>query len=451
MVKNRLYLSLALSTLLGALTTASALSQEPAAAAPDPQATQATGTSQDLPAPLSSLSVPAEPFDANAATATYLARLTGEERERSDHYFEGGYWLILWNFLFGLGVAWLLLGTRLSAKMRDLAEKVGRWKAVHTALYALQYLLLTTVISFPFTIYQSFFREHKYGLANQGFGDWFGEQMIGLMVGLILVPILLVALYAVFRKAPRTWWLWGAAVSTVFLVIMLLIGPVYLAPLFNEYQSLEDPATVDPILSMARGSGVEVDKVYQFDASKQSKRVSANVSGIFGTMRISLNDNLLERCDLAGVKAVMGHEIGHYVLNHIYEGLLFFAVVLVGAFAFVRFTFDRVVGWRGKSWGISGVGDIAGLPLLIVLLAAYFFLMTPILNTFIRTNEAEADIFGLNIAREPEGFAETALMLSEYRKIDPGPIEEWIFHDHPSGRARIQMAMDWKAENLGEE
>ncbi len=451
MAKYREFPAIALCWLIGTLVCFPTFSGQ--ATAQPSHWSPATGDqlSQDAAPTLDSSTEMQQPFDVDAATERYLSRLNGEKREQSDRYFVGGYWLQLWNFLFGLGVAWLLLSTRLSAKMRDLAQKVGRWETLHTALYAAQYLLLTTFIGLPLAIYENYFREHQYGLANQDFGGWLGDQMKGLLVGLILVPIAMVVLYAVFRKAPRTWWIWGAFVSLAFLVVAMLIGPVFIAPLFNDYVPLEDPATVEPILSMARGSGVEVDKVYEFNASKQSKRVSANVSGIFGTMRISLNDNLLQRCDLAGVKAVMGHEIGHYVLNHVYEGIVFFLVILVGAFAFVRFAFDRCVAQRGPQWGISGIGDVAGVPLLVVLLSIYFFLMTPVLNTFIRTNEAEADIFGLNIAREPDGFAETALMLSEYRKIDPGPIEEWIFYDHPSGRARIHMAMQWKAENLAKE
>ncbi len=393
---------------------------------------------------------PADPFDVEAATRAYLAKQSPEEKERSDSYFEGGYWLQLWGFLYGLGVAWLLLGTRFSAKMRDLARRVTRFRAVHTTLYAVQYILATTILGFPLTLYQGFFREHQYGLATQGFGGWMGDQAKGLGVGLVLMPILLVALYAVFRRAPRTWWLWGAAVALVFLIFVILIAPVYIAPLFNDYTPLDDPEVVDPILGMARANGVGVDNVYQFDASRQSKRISANVSGFLGTMRISLNDNLLERCTLPEVKAVMAHEIGHYVLNHVYESIVFFAVVLTLAFAFVRFAFEAARARWGERWGIEGIADVAGLPLLGATLSVFFLLMTPVLNTYIRVNEAEADIFGLNAAREPEGFAETALKLAEYRKLDPGPFEEWFFFDHPSGRARIEMAMRWKAEHLDE-
>lgn len=393
---------------------------------------------------------PSAPFEVEAATDAYLARLSAEERERSDSYFVGGYWLQLWGFLYGLGVAWLLLGTRLSAALRDLGERVTRFRAAHVALYAAGYVLLTTLLAFPLTLYQGFFREHSYGLATQGFGGWLRDQAVGLAVGLVLMPLLLLALYAVFRRAPRTWWLWGAGVGLVFLVFVLLIAPVYIAPLFNTYEALDDPAVVEPILAMARANGVAADNVYQFDASRQSKRISANVSGVLGTMRISLNDNLLERCTLPEVKAVMAHEIGHYVLNHVYESIVFIGVVLVGGFAFVRWSFDRVVARWGGRWGVRGIADVAGLPLLAALFSVYFFVLTPVLNTYIRVNEAEADVFGLNAAREPDGFASTAIKLSEYRKLDPGPLEEWIFYDHPSGRARVEMAMRWKAEHLSE-
>ena len=201
-----------------------------------------------------------------------------------------------------------------------------------------------------------------------------------------------------------------------------------------------------PPRSLARANGNRADKVYEFDASRQTTRISANVSGFLGTMRVRLNDNLLERCTPAEIAAVMAHEIGHYALNHVYETIIFFGLVLVGGFAFIRWSFDRTLARWGAGWGVSGLSDPAGLPLLAALFSVYFFVLTPILNTYIRVNEAEADIYGLNAAREPDGFASVALKLGEYRKLAPGPFEEWFFYDHPSGRSRITMAMRWKAE-----
>lgn len=391
-----------------------------------------------------------ERFDVDAATDAYLSRVSGEERARSDAYFEGGYWLILWGTLYGLGVSWWLLHSGWSVKMRDLGERAGSRRWLRNGIYAILFVLVTAVLEFPLSVYAGYFREHQYGLSTQGFGAWLTEQFIGLGVGLVIAPLLLIVLYGAFHRSPRNWWLWGTAVAMGFVVLGMLLAPVYIAPLFNTYEPVSDPQVAEPILSMARANGVPVDNVYEFDASRQSTRISANVSGFGSTMRVSLNDNLLNRTSQPEIEAVMGHELGHYVLNHVYEGLFFFLVVITGGFAFVRWGYDRVLRGFGSGWGIRGVADIAGLPLLVALFSVYSFLLTPVLNSYIRMNEAEADAFGLNVARQPDGFAEVSLKLGEYRKLDPGPWEEMIFFDHPSGRSRISMAMQWKAEHLGD-
>jgi len=404
-----------------------------------------------LPAAAVAQPAQSDSIDVEAATDAYLSRLTPEEKESSDAYFEGGYWLQLWGVLYTLGVSWLLLGTGLSARMRDFAERLTKRRPLQTFFYSAQYIVVATVLFFPLTVYQGFFREHQYRLATQTFLPWMRDQLMDLGVSVILLSLLLIPLYGVFRKAPKTWWIWGSAVGIVFVMFLILIAPVYIDPLFNTYVALEDETVKDPILSMARANGIDVDNVYQFDASRQSNRVSANVSGFLGTMAIRLNDNLLNRCSLEEIKIVMAHEMGHYVLNHMYEMVIYFAIILVVGFVFIRWSFDRVLRRWGGKWSVSGIGDLAGMPLLSALFTLFFFVMTPFMNNIIRSNEAEADLFALHAAREPDGFAEVALKLGEYRKLEPGPFEEWLMFDHPSGRSRIHMAMTWKAENVSEE
>jgi len=387
-------------------------------------------------------------FDPVAATERYLAKLSAEQRARSDAYFEGGYWLQLWGFLYGAAVAILLLATRLSARMRDLAVRITRVQVLQTALYWVQVLVAATVLTFPLTVYEGFIREHTYGLATQTFGPWLGDQAKGLAIGVVLGALALMAIYAVIRHAPRTWWLWGAGVSVVLMVFAIAIGPVFIEPVFNKYTSLTDEQVKGPILRLARANGIPATDVFVFDASRQTTRVSANVAGFLGTQRIALNDNLLKRCSLPEIESVMAHEMGHYVLNHVSKALLQIGLLIVVGFAFVRWAFDRVAARWGSRWGITGIADVAGLPLLVLLLSVFFFVMTPVTNTMIRTQEVEADIFGLNAARQPDGEAEVDLKLGEYRKLKPGPVEEFIFFDHPSGYSRILMAMRWKAENL---
>ena len=387
------------------------------------------------------------PFDIQAAVDAYLAKMPPARRAASDAYFEGGYWLQLWDFLCTVFVLWLLLRFRWSARMRNLAERLTRFRPLQTALYWIQFIVVVSVVTFPLTVYEGYFREHKYGLLNQTFGPWMRDQVVALLATLVLGIILVVPLFGVVRRLGKNWWVWGAGLMVVFLMFLSLIEPVYLAPLFNKYKKLEDARVRDPILSMARANGIPATDVYEFDASRQSNRISANVSGFANTLRISLNDNLLNRCTLPEIEPVMGHEMGHYVLNHEYKGLVEMGVVIVIGFAFLNWGINFALARWGLAWNVRGIADVAVLPLAVIVLSVFFFVITPVTNTITRTMEYEADMFGLNVSRQPDGKANVDLMLGEYRKLDPGPVEEFIFYDHPSGRTRITAAMRWKAEH----
>ena len=408
---------------------------------------RASGSSAQTVLPLANAAPLTQPFDVNSAVNAYLAKMPPAQRARSDAYFEGGYWLILWDFLLTIFIMGLLLRFRWSARMRNWAERITRFRPLQTALYWIQFVIVASLLNFPLTVYEGYFREHKYGLLNQTFGPWMRDQLVGLAVGVILGAILIVPLFGLVRRLGTSWWVWGATLALLFLALVSLIAPVYIAPLFNQYKKLEDPRVKDPILSMARANGIPATDIYQFDASKQSNRVSANVSGFGNTLRISLNDNLLNRCTLPEIETTMGHEMGHYVLNHAYKGLVMIGVVMVIGFAFLHGGTNYALARWGTQWDIRGITDVAVLPLALMVFSLYFFCMTPVTNTITRTMEYEADMYGLNAARQPDGEANVDLMLGEYRKLDPGRLEEFIFFDHPSGRTRITAAMRWKAEH----
>jgi Zn-dependent protease with chaperone function len=391
---------------------------------------------------------PGVPFDPGAATEAYLASVPADVRARSDAYTEGGYWIQAWSMLLSAAILLWCLRSGWSRRVRDWTERRSRRRPVRTFLYYVPFTLAVTLLSFPFAVYTGFVREHTYGLATQTFGGWMRDQLVGLAVSLVLGGIAVTVLYGVLHRFPRAWPALGAAVATGFVVIGALIFPVFIAPLFNRYTLLDDARIRAPIVRLAHANGIAADRVYVMDASRQTTRISANVSGLLGTERITLNDNLLRRASLPEIEAVMGHEMGHYVLRHIYQFIVFFALVTAGGFALLRAGFAWALKRRGERWGIRGLDDPAGLPLLTLIFSVYLFLLTPILNTYVRTTEAAADIFGLNAAREPDGFALIALKLADYRKLDPGPLEEILWFDHPSGRARIRMAMQWKAAEL---
>jgi STE24 endopeptidase len=418
------------------------------AALPVPLLAQRSGSSPVLAtAPAAAQGVNGH-LDPDVATRAYLATLPSDKKAKSDAYFEGGYWLILWDFVITAAVYLVLLATGLSARMRNSAERVAKSPTLQSVYYGALFIVVTTVVTLPWTIYEGYVREHSYELSNLTFGAWLGEQAKGFAVSIVIGVLSIAVLYAIARKLPRTWWVWGALAGVAFAFLGLVVGPVLITPIFNSPTKLADARVVDPILRLARQNGIPATDVWEIDASKQSKRISANVSGAMGTERITLNDNLLNRASLEEIEAVMGHEMGHYVLNHVYKETMEFGILIVIAFAVVAWLFERLRVRYEATWQIRGIGDPAGLPLLMLLFAAYSFLITPVSNTLTRTAEYEADVFGLNTARQPDGFAQIAIKLSEYRKLDPGPWEEKIFFDHPSGRTRIFTAMRWKAENL---
>jgi len=393
-------------------------------------------------------------FDPAAATKAWLATVPQEKRQKSDRYFEGGYWLLLWNFLVAVAISIFLLESGISARLRDFAERIctgSSWLPqfpLQIACYAIPYFLIVGTLGFPLDFYEHFAREHQYGLATQSFLPWFREQWIGFGLTMFGGTILLIALYAVFRRAPRTWWVWGTVVAVLFMTVVVVITPVFVEPLFNTYKPITNPEIRNPILAMAQANQIPARQVFEVDASRQTTRVSANVAGFLGTTRIALNDNLIKQCTLPEIRAVMAHEMGHYVLNHGAKLLTYSAIFIVIGLALTRQIFDTAVRRRGVKWGVRGIADPAGLPLLVLILSTLLFIATPLLNTVVRVTEREADAFGINTAREPDGMAKVTLKLGAYRKLDPTPIEEFIFFDHPSGRARIRMAMEWKAANL---
>jgi Zn-dependent protease with chaperone function len=387
-------------------------------------------------------------LDPAAATQAWLATVPPDKREKSDAYFEGGYWLLLWNFVLTAAICIFLLGSGISARLRDFAKRVTTSRNLQVVCYAIPYFLIVAMLSFPLNVYEHFFREHQYGLATQAFLPWLREQLIGFGLAVLAGTILLVLLYAIFRYLPRTWWVWGALILISFGGVVAFIAPVYIEPLFNTYKPITNPEISDAILAMARANQIPVKQVFEVDASRQTTRVSANVSGFLGTSRIALNDNLLKECTLPEIREVMAHEMGHYVLNHGAKLLTYSAVLIFVGFALARVLFDAAMKRWGKNWRIYGIADPAGLPLLTLIFATLAFVATPLANTVVRVTEREADAFGINTSREPDGMAQVALKLGAYRKLNPMPLEEFIFFDHPSGRNRIRMAMDWKAANL---
>ena len=388
-------------------------------------------------------------FDPELATRAYLATLNGAARARSDAYFEGGYWLILWGALVAVAGNWAILRFGLAARLSGWAGRTTNRKWLRSFLFAVPYILLFTLITLPWTLYTDFFREHQYGLSTQDFPAWGGDFLKSLIISTIIGALLFIGIHAAIRRVPGSWWAWGTVLTIVGLVVGVALAPVFVEPLFNKYTPMPASPLQERVLSMARANGVPATHVYVVDASRQTTRISANVAGIGATTRVALNDNLLKQPD-DEVRAVLGHELGHYVLNHIWKFIIFQAIIVGLAFWTLAQTVPWLLRLYGARWGVTEMTDPAILPVAMIVLTLIGFVLTPVENTITRTQEMEADRFGLNAARAPDAFAVTAMKLSQYRKIEPSAFEEAVFYDHPSGRTRVETSMRWKAEHLGE-
>ena len=400
--------------------------------------------------PLLFVSATASAFDVDEATQAYLASTPPADIASINSYVNTGYLIMIINTVAAVILAWFILSRGWSRSWRDLAERRFESPFGRAFVYVPIYALVSAALLFPLTWFEGFFTEHKYGLATQGFGAWFGEYLLGGVLTIIFLSLFVAALYAVIRRSPNAWWAWGSAMAVGFLMFMVFISPLYVEPLFNDYRPMDDGPLKERILSIARANGMQADEVMQVDASRQTNRISANVSGLFGTSRIALNDNLLNRAGEDAVEAVMAHEIGHFVLNHMIKMMTFLLPMLVVMFGLTHVIFRSIVRRKGEQWGVRGIDDYAGFPLLVAIVAVLELLATPFLFRIVYMQEYEADLFAINATQNPDAWAEVALLTSQYRKLKPPEWEENLLNHHPSPYMRIYMAMRWKAENLEE-
>jgi STE24 endopeptidase len=390
---------------------------------------------------------PAADFDVARATDAYLAVLTPEQRARSDAYFEGGYWLLLWNWAAEFGAALLILLTGWAARLRDRIAPAGQQGFWRLYLFAAVFLVLVWLITLPLSIYENFFREHQYGSSNQTFVAWFVEQLIGLAMFTAMASFFIAGIYRLMQRVGSLWWAWTGFYTLLAILFIVMITPVFISPAFNDYRPLPQGPVRDAVLSLARASGVPAHDVKWYDQSKQTKRISAHVSGLAGTTRIALNDNLLNNTSLPEIRSVMAHEMGHYVLNHSLRHTVYFTLVFLLGYFIVERLLTHVLARRGEKLGIRERSDPATLPILMALMITYLFFAQPVLNRIVLEGEEEADLYALTASREPHGFSTVAMRLGSYRKLEPGTVEKLLFYDHPSGRDRVEMSMRWLKEN----
>jgi STE24 endopeptidase len=379
-------------------------------------------------------------FDVNAATARYIDSLGPAALQKAHDYTVGKEWMLLWSLLVAGVVAWL---TVRSGVLDRIGAKIGgKRQNLRALLVGFVYFIFAAVLTLPWSVYADWWREKGYGRTNQPFGDWLMQLGIGTLIAAILGAIFFTGVYWLMRRTGKSWWLWSGGLAAVAVAFVILLSPVLIEPLFNKYEPVPPGQVRDAVVEMAGRAGVPADKVYMYNGSRQSNNFTANAGGVGSTARVAISDVAFRNASLEEVRAVTGHEIGHYVLKHTWWGILFFSVLAIVLFWIA----DRTFPWFARKFGSSAaLEEPRGLPVVMFMASLLGLLALPLLNTFGRTLESQADLYSLQTENLPDALSTALVKTAEYRYPRPGKLEEIVFYDHPSVETRVRRAMQWKA------
>ncbi len=362
--------------------------------------------------------------------------------------------LVVWavTIVWGVAAPALVFASGLSARLRDAARRIGRRFFFTVATYGVLFGVVAFALDLPLEVYASFLRPHAYGLSNQTLGKWLSDEGTSLAVSSVVAVAALWVPYALIRRSPRRWWLWTSLLCLPFVLFVTLVEPVWVAPLYNHFGPMKDHALEERILGLAERAGIEGGRVYEVEKSVDTRMVNAYVNGLGATKRIVLWDTLLAKLEPDEVIAVMGHEMGHYVLNHVLWSAFGASLgIFVLLYAIHRTASDllrRLAPWSG----VSELGDVASLPLVLVLLQLYGLVLSPVGLAFSRHLEHEADRFALEITEDNHAMASAFAKLQTENLGNPWPDAwvVWLRYTHPPLGERIGFANDYQPWATGD-
>ncbi|HEX5258186.1 MAG TPA: M48 family metallopeptidase [Sphingomicrobium sp.] len=383
-------------------------------------------------------------FDPNAATARYIDSLGPAALQKAHDYTVGKEWMLLWALIVAAAVTWLIVRSgildRLDAKLGEQRRNLRAF------VVGLVYFIASAILTLPWAIYADWWREKSYGQTSQPLSDWFMQLGIATVVTSLVGALFFTGVYWLMRRTGRRWWIWSGVLSAVVLAFVMLLAPVLIEPLFNKYEPVPPGQVRDAVVEMAQKAGIPPNKVYMYNGSRQSNNFTANAGGVGSTARVAISDVAFKNASLDEVRAVTGHEIGHYVLKHSWWGILFYSIAAIVLFWIA----ERSFPWFARRFGSSAtLAEPRGIPVLLFMVSLFGLLSLPIFNTFSRTLEAQADAYSLRTENRPDALSSALVKTAEYRYPRPNKIEEIIFYDHPSVEARVRVAMEWKAAHPG--
>jgi STE24 endopeptidase len=361
---------------------------------------------------------------------------------------------VLWAVETGMGmiIPAVLLFSGLSARMRSLSQRVGRRWWLSLVLYAMLFTLLVAVVTVPLSYYAGYVRQHGYGLSNQSFGTWAGDWIKGVALGGVGLAAVLWIPYLLLRRRPRRWWLYGGLASLPLTALLLVITPVWVDPLFNDYEPLADKVLESKILTLAQRAGIGGSRVYQVDKSSDTKLVNAYVTGVGATKRIVLWDTLLQRLGERQILFVTAHEMGHFVLRHTLYIIIATGILITASLYAVHRTAGALIARFSPRFGFDELTDVASFPLLLLLGNAVSFFLAPAVLGFSRQQEREADRFALEITRDNHAAASAFVVLQQENLSVPRPGRLYVLwrSSHPPLAERVAFANSYRPWDSGQ-
>jgi STE24 endopeptidase len=376
-----------------------------------------------------------------AETARYIDSLGPEALAKAQAYTTGNHWLLLAGLAVSLLIAWLIVRLRLLDKVAGLLS--GRSWALMTLGVSAAYFVISDLIGLPWTLYTDWQRQHAYGLSKQPLGDFLGQWALGEVIGIVLGALFMLGVYAIIRKTGARWWLWGGGLTAAGILLVQLAVPSLIMPLFNKYEPVPPGEVRTALEKIADDVEIPHDRIYMYDGSRQSERFTANVAGLGPTARIAIADVALKEASLAEVRAVTGHEAGHYKLGHVWRSVVILPLLAMLFFFLLNRLFTPAARLLGTD---AQLGEARGLPVFTAVGTVLGLLVTPITNGLTRIGESEADAYSLATVGEPDALASALVKTAEYRYPRPSALQEMLFYTHPSVEKRVLRAMEWKAK-----
>jgi len=378
--------------------------------------------------------------EVEAATARYIDSLGPAALQKAHDYTVGGEWIQLWAVVVAAVVTWLIVRSGVLDRLdRKFAERRRNLRAF---VVSFVFFLALTVLSLPWDLYANYFREKAYGRTSQPLGDYLLQLSEMTLIAAVISALFMLGLYWLMRRTGKRWWIWSGALTAAVLAFFLLLSPILIEPLFNKYEPVPVGPVRDAVVGMAGRAGVPPERVFMFNGSRQSNNFTANAGGVGSTARVAISDVALKNANLDEVRAVTGHEIGHYVLKHTWYGILFYSLAAIVLFWIAERTFP----WFARRFGSSAtLAEPRGIPVLIFMVSLFGLVTSPAFNSFARMIETQADDYSLRTENRPDALSTSLVKTAEYRYPRPGKLEEIVFYDHPSVEARVRRAMEWKA------